>query len=88
MIINETNQLNSTLTVKNAESKDIPVIFLSANLSTNLNNFSINAFSNDLNKNLLLVGATNLAGKTIAEQYSEFEIEIKRRAIEMGYLLF
>lgn len=88
MIINETNALSTTLTLKNEENKDIIVVFVNTNLNTNLNSFSINAVSNDLNKDLLVSGATNVAGLTIAEQYLEFETEIKRRATEMGYLLF
>ncbi|MBU3186662.1 hypothetical protein [Clostridium estertheticum] len=88
MIINETNTLSCTLSLKNGEDKDVIVIFLNTNLSTNLNNFSINASSNDMTKELLIKDAKNLAGLTISQQYSEFETEIKKRATEMGYILF
>jgi ssRNA-specific RNase YbeY (16S rRNA maturation enzyme) len=88
MIINETNALSAILTVKNEEGKDIRIIFLNANLNTDLNSFSINATINEVSRDLLVVGATNIAGKTVAEQYLEFEIEVKRRAKEMGYILF
>lgn len=88
MIINETNALSAILTVKNEEGKDIRIIFLNANLNTDLNSFSINATINEVSRDLLVVGATNIAGKTVSEQYLEFEIEVKRRAKEMGYILF
>lgn len=88
MIINETNALSTTLNLKNGENEDIVVVFVNTNLNTNLNSFSINAFSNDINNDLLVIDATNLAGQTIADQYLEFETEVKKRAKEMGYILF
>lgn len=88
MIINENNQLSTTIKVMDENGKNTVVVFLNTNLNTSLSNFSINANIVDINKGLITAEAKNTEGQTVAQQYSEFETEVKRRAKEMGYLLF
>jgi hypothetical protein len=50
------------------------------NLSINVNTYS---------KALMTAeGATNVAGETVAEQYTQFETAVKAKAKGLGYVIF
>ena len=76
MEINKTTSLNSNITIGTEV-----VGYLSASISTGNYNLSINVTISDKVK----VDA-NVA--LVKEQYSQFEIEVKETATELGYALF
>jgi hypothetical protein len=88
MEINETVNLNGDITVKDASGNDTPAANLSVtSLAASNMNLSINV--NTYNKALLTAeGATNVAGETVAEQYTQFETAVKAKAKSLGYVIF
>lgn len=86
-MINETTNLSASITLKDATGADVTVAYVSTSLDGGTQNFNI-ALSVQ-NKTLLdTVGATNIAGETAAQQYTEFETAVKSRAKELGYVIF
>jgi hypothetical protein len=88
MNINETVNLSANITVKDASGNDTPVANLSVNSldATNMNlSINVNTYSKAL---MTAEGATNVAGETVAEQYTQFETAVKAKAKGLGYVIF
>ena len=87
MIINETSNFNGNITLKDSNGNDTIVAYLTASLDASTMNYNINL--NVTNKTLLITsGATNIAGETVATQYSDFETTVKTAAKNLGYVIF
>lgn len=81
MNINENVNFNAQITVKDENNVDVVALYLSANLDTG--NMNININCNTVNKALVAANA-----ETVKAQYLEFELAVKTRATELGYVLF
>lgn len=88
MTINQTVNMTGNIAVKDQNGNDANVASLVANnLDSNTQNLRIEI--NVYNKTLLIAdGATNKAGETPAQQYTEFETAVKEKAKELGYAMF
>ena len=80
-MINETTNFNSAVIVKDTNNNDIQVAYLNATLDTNNQNFTISM--SVTNKALVTANAA-----IIKQQYTDFETEVKARAVQFSYVIF
>ncbi|WP_297428874.1 hypothetical protein [Clostridium sp.] len=87
MNINQSNNFNANITLKDSTGVDSVVGYLTAALDANSMNYNINLSVS--NKTLLTTAsATNIAGETAQQQYTEFETAVKTAAKNLGYVIF
>ena len=87
MMINQTTNLSGNITLKDSTGVDTIVAYLTATLDKNSQNLNISA--NVVNETLLdTANAENVAGETVAQQYSTFEAAVKTKAKSLGYVIF
>lgn len=80
-MINETTNLNTPVTVKDANGNDVQVAYLNATLDTGNQNFNINM--SVTNKALVSINAD-----AVKQQYTDFTIAVQTRAKSLGYVIF
>lgn len=89
MNINETENMSAQILVKGDDSKDNIAAYLNCNnMSSNSNIF--NGITVNVTNQVLLTkdSAADVAGETVAQQYSTFETAVKAKAKSLGYVIF
>lgn len=81
MDINENVNFNAQVKVKDSNGIDTVAMYLGATLDTA--NMNININCNTVNKSLVAANA-----EIVKSQYLEFEVAVKERALELGYVIF